>query len=254
MPKTPLFDRCGGYRKLHSFTFATMIHLGTISFCRRFISYREDPLGKTAGQMVGAARSGRQNIIEASERSATSKETEIKLTDVARASLGELLGDYEIYLAAKNVLPWAPDDPQRRKLSALVLPSFEYADDPLHDYWRYYHEVKTPFLPFVESKDDVIAANTMIVITGKAMAMIKSQLATLGDSFLENGGFRERMYQCRTEKRDNAPADGQAAAPGCPECGKPMRRRTARNGKNAGDPFWGCSGYPECRAIQPIKE
>jgi len=70
-PSKRLFDKCGGYRKLHSFTFATLIHLGTIKFCKRFIPWKEDPLGKIAGQMIGAARSGRQNIIEGSERSAT---------------------------------------------------------------------------------------------------------------------------------------------------------------------------------------
>ena len=78
-----LFDKSGGYRRLHSFTFATMIHLETIRFCKRFIPCQDDPLGKTAGQMIGAARSGRQNIIEGSGRAATSKETEIKLTVVA---------------------------------------------------------------------------------------------------------------------------------------------------------------------------
>ena len=60
----PLFDKCGGYRKLTSFTFATLIHLGTIRFCKRFVPYKEDPLGKRSGQMVDAARSGRQNIVE----------------------------------------------------------------------------------------------------------------------------------------------------------------------------------------------
>ena len=100
--KQQLFDKHGGYRKLHTFTFATMIHLETIKFCKRFIPWQQDQLGKTAGQMIGAARSGRQNIIEGSERASTSKETEIKLTDVARASLAELLGDFEIFLAERK--------------------------------------------------------------------------------------------------------------------------------------------------------
>ena len=83
MERKELFDKCGGYRRLHTFTYATIIHLETISFCKRFVPWQEDSLGKTSGQMIGAARSGRQNIIEGSERSATSKETEMKLTDVA---------------------------------------------------------------------------------------------------------------------------------------------------------------------------
>ncbi|MDT8389357.1 MAG: hypothetical protein RRC34_02495 [Lentisphaeria bacterium] len=121
---TPLFEKRGGYRRLHSFTFATLTHLETIRFCKRFVPYTDDPLGKTSGQMVGAARSGRQNIIEGSERASTSRETEIKLTDVARASLAELLGDFEIYLAEHGELPWSADQTDRRRLGEIMLPAF----------------------------------------------------------------------------------------------------------------------------------
>lgn len=253
MAQTPLYDRCGGYRKLHSFTYATMIHLSTIRFCRRFIPYQDDQLGKTVGQMVGAARSGRQNLIEASERASTSKETEIKLTDVARASLGELLGDYEIYLADQDIIPWSAGNENRRAFEALLLPAFEYTDDPIHHYWQYYHTIKKPFLPFVENTDDKVAANAMIVLIARTMGMIKHQLETLGTAFLENGGFRERMYQCRSESRDEAePIDPDA--PDCPDCGKPMRQRVARSGRNQGNPFWGCTAYPQCRGTRPVKE
>ena len=90
-----LFDKRGGFRKLHTFTLSTIVQLETLRFCRRFITHdhREaatkfyDPKGRQYDQMTQAARSGRQNIIEGSERSATSKDTEMKLTDVARASL-----------------------------------------------------------------------------------------------------------------------------------------------------------------------
>jgi len=76
-----------------AFNFATIVHLENLSFRKRFISWKDDPLGKTLGQMVGASRSGKQNIVEGSERAKTSAETEIKLTDVAKASLAELLGE-----------------------------------------------------------------------------------------------------------------------------------------------------------------
>lgn len=72
-----IYNPSGGYRKLHSFNFASIIHLGTISFCKRYLSWKDDPLGKTLGQMIGASRSGKQNIIEGSERAKTSSETEI---------------------------------------------------------------------------------------------------------------------------------------------------------------------------------
>ena len=97
-----IFNTSGGFRKLHTFNFATIIHLGTIGFCKRYIPWKDDPLGKTLGQMVGASRSGKQNIIECSERAKTSSETEIRLTDVAKASLSELQGDLEEAFVAKG--------------------------------------------------------------------------------------------------------------------------------------------------------
>lgn len=93
-----LFDKSGGYRKLHSFTFATMIHLETISFCKRFIPWQDDQLGKVAGQMIAAARSGRQNIIEGSERSSTSKETEMKVAFVKKCISVALKSEKSKYL------------------------------------------------------------------------------------------------------------------------------------------------------------
>ncbi len=248
---TRLFDKCGGYRALHSFTYATLVHLGTISFCKRFISYRDDPLGKTSGQMIGAARSGRQNIIEGSERAATSKETEIKLTDVARASLGELLGDLEIYLAERGDLPWSRSSEPYRKLAAIQLEPFAHTDDELHDYWVYFGAQRTKFAEWLDSADGSAVANTLIVLIQRAMAMLSGQVRRLGEDFQRQGGFRERMHQCRTEARDAVAAPD---APVCPDCGKPMRLRKAKTGEHAGEPFWGCSGYPECRGTRPASD
>ena len=252
---TELYDRCGGYRALCSFTYATLVHLGTISFCKRFISYREDPLGKTTGQMVGAARSGRQNIIEGSERSATSKETEIKLTDVARASLGELLGDLEIFLAERGSVPWSRRSEPHCRLSSIRIEPFAHTDDELHDYWNYFAGVRAKFAEWLDSKDGVVMANALIVLTLRAMAMLSGQLRRQGDTFEKEGGFRERLCKRRVEVRA-ASAESSAPtsdAPNCPECGKPMRRRKAKSGKHAGAAFWGCDGYPECKGTRPIR-
>ena len=241
-----LFDKCGGYRKLHTFTYATIIHLETIRFCKRFIPWQEDSLGKTSGQMIGAARSGRQNIIEGSERSATSKETEIKLTDVARASLAELLGDYEVFLAEKNSIPWGKNNEMRRSFESLRLPDFNHSDDELHDYWKYYQKIRPLFTQWFDNEDSIIAANGMILLLQRTMAMLKNQIKKQGDAFLEEGGFREKMYQCRTEERENKmPVDNNA--PACPECEKPMRKRNSQRGE-----FWGCSAYPKCKGTRKI--
>jgi restriction system protein len=236
-----LFDKSGGYRKLYSFTFATLIHLETISFCKRFIPWQKDQLGKTAGQMIGAARSGRQNIIEGSERSATSKETEIKLTDVARASLAELLGDYEIFLAERSSIPWSRNDEKSKKIFLIMLPEFHNSSDSLHDYWQYYHSIRPLFTPWLCDNDCIIVANAMIVLIQRTMAMLSSQIKTQGGIFIEEGGFRERMYQCRTESRE-AKSKIQSSGPECPECGTAMRKRNSKSGE-----FWGCSAYPDCK-------
>jgi len=243
---TKLFDKCGGYRALHSFTYATLVHLGTIAFCKRFISFRDDPLGKTTGQMIGAARSGRQNIIEGSERSATSKETEIKLTDVARASLSELLGDLEIFLAERGAIPWSRHSGERCHLFGLQIEPFAHTDDELHDYWTYFASVRANFARWLDSEDAVVVANALIVLIERAMAMLSGQVRRLGEDFEQHGGFRERLHQRRVEVRDSQPG-----TPACPECGKPMRLRQARAGTHAGEEFWGCTGYPNCKATKP---
>lgn len=242
------FDKCGGYRKLHSFTYATIIHIATIDFCNRFVSYKVDPLGKTVGQMVGAARSGRQNIIEGSERSATSKETEMKLTDVARASLAELLGDYEIYLAERNNIPWSKSNINKQTIENIRLEPFENSKDQMHDYWVYFHETRKLFANWLDSSDDTIVANTLIILIQRTMAMLNRQIQKQGEMFLAQGGFREKMYTSRVEVRTQNKIN--LKNPSCPECGKPMVERIPKTGKNKGVPFWGCSTFPECKGTK----
>jgi hypothetical protein len=91
-------DRSGGYRWLNSWVMANIVQLATFRFCERFLNRTNDPCGRQYDQMTQAARSGKENLVEGSERTATSKETEMKLTDVAKASLCELRGDYETWL------------------------------------------------------------------------------------------------------------------------------------------------------------
>jgi restriction system protein len=241
-----IFNKSGGYRKLYSFNFATIVHLGSMSFCKRFIDWKEDPLGKTLGQMVGASRSGKQNIIEGSERAKTSAETEIKLTDVAKASLAELLGDFEDYLANRGETPWSIHAPEHQAVSAIEIEPFAYTEDLLHDYWSYLHRQKKKFDHWLEHEDAVTVANTLIVLVQRTISLLGKQLQSQEAAFLENGGIRERMTQARLASRE-------AETPPCPECGKPMRKRTAKNGQYAGKPFWGCTGYPACSATKEIE-
>jgi four helix bundle suffix protein len=238
-----IYNPSGGYRKLHSFNFATIIHLGTISFCKRYLPWKDDPLGKTLGQMIGASRSGKQNIIEGSERAKTSSETEIKLTDVAKASLTELQGDLEDYLVQKGSIPWSIHDPDHKAVLAIMLDEFDYTEDLLHDYWKYLLAQKKKFDPWIEARDDIAAANALIVLIQRTTGLLGRQLAKLESAFVESGGIREKMTTARREART------ETAAPQCPECGAAMKKRTSRRG-----PFLGCSAYPECKGVREVEE
>ena len=243
------FSPAGGYRRLNAWIMASIVQVANFHFCRRFLVRQFDPTGRQFDQMTQAARSGQVNLAEGSARSATSKETEMKLTDVSRASLGELLGDLEIFLAERDAIPWSIRSQEHQAVSALNFAPFEYTDDVLHDYWTWFHREKRSFAPWVEHHDPIMAANALIILIRRAMAMLAGQMRGQGEAFLEEGGFRERLTQARLESRDAPTAD----APTCPDCGKPMRQRTARKGPHAGEPFWSCSGYPECRGTRPVE-
>ncbi len=238
-----IYNQSGGYRKLHSFNFAAIIHLGTMSFCKRYLSWKDDPLGKTLGQMVGASGSGKQNIVEGSERAKTSTETEIKLTDVAKASLSELQGDLEDYLVQKGEIPWSIHNPDHQAVVAIMLDEFEYSQDLLHDYWTYLLAQKRKFDPWLELLDDVAAANALIILIQRATGLLARQLARLEQDFVAAGGIREKMTSARLAARS------EPAGRDCPDCGASMRRRASSRG-----PFWGCSAYPQCRGIREIEE
>ncbi len=243
-----IFHPSGGFRKLHTFNFATIIHLGTISFCKRFVPWKEDPLGKVFGQMTGASRSGKQNIIEGSERAKTSAETEIKLTDVAKASLSELQGDFEDYLIQKGCVPWSIRDPDHQAVNAVMLKPYEPTDDLLHDYWTYLLAEKKKFDPWLEERDDIAAANALIVLIQRATGLLGLQLKRLEADFLAQGGIREKMSRARIEVRDGETGPEKDNSPGCPQCGEPMRQRRSARG-----PFWGCARYPDCKGVRPVE-
>ena len=246
-----LFDKHGGFRRLHSFTLATIVQLDTLRFCRRFLTQdpREagwkfyDPKGRQYDQMTQAARSGRQNIIEGSERSATSKDTEMKLTDVARASLGELRGDYEIFILDRSQLPWSVHSPEAKAINAISLDDPPFQDDMVHESAKHALEQRKKYARWLDSDDAVVVANAMLIIISRALNMLKSQIEAQGKTFEETGGFSERLTTKRIEAREQQKVE---AAPDCPQCGKPMRRR-----KSAKGDFWGCSTFPDCKGTRP---
>ena len=241
---TRIIGPSGGYRKTFSFGFACLIYHATTAFCRKNYDYHNDSLGKTTGQMVGAARSARQNLVEGSSRAGTSRETELRLIDVAKGSLEELAGDYEAFLADCGEAPWSESDVRTVEFKSLRLDRFERSEDVRHEYGDYILEMRKRFSGWLENDDARVAANSILLAIDEANALIRSQMERLADDFTEEGGFTERMSRARLEWRDARQA--AEGAPKCPKCGKPMRKMVARKGRNAGNPFWSCTGYPAC--------
>ena len=172
----------GGYRDLKSYQTTEIIYDGTVVFCSRFI----DKYSRTVDQMTQAGRSGKQNIAEGCMASGTSKETELKLISVARASLEELLLDLEDYLRQHGLPIWGKDDPKAKEIRALA-----YREN------RSYETYKTYFEGTAE-----IAANTLICLIHQANYLLDQQIRALEQEFLDKGGFRERLYQARVHSRE----------------------------------------------------
>jgi len=172
----------GGYRKLLSYQRAEIVYDATVRFCERFLERRD----RTVGQMVQAARSGKQNIIEGSQASGTSKEAEIKLTNVARASLEELLADYRDFLRTRGLPEWPKDHPYAQRLREMIrTPGATY----------------DTFKKGVENPDPAIAANVIMGLIKVTNYLLDRQLQHLEKVFVEKGGLRERMTRARLQKR-----------------------------------------------------
>ena len=189
----------GGYRKLRSFQCAQLVYDATVVFCDRFVEKRS----RTHDQMVQAARSGVQNIAEGSVASATSKKTELKLTGVARASLEELLLDYEDFLRQRGLRIWAKDSPEalevRRKYRSDGSDASDRSDksersdtsdsSDRSDHYR------------ISTASPEVAANTLICLINQASYLLRRQLQKLEEFFLNAGGFTERLYRERQARR-----------------------------------------------------
>ena len=183
----PLIPPHGGYRKLRSFQCGQQVYDATVIFCDRFVEKRS----RTHDQMVQAARSGVQNIAEGSMASATSKKTELKLTGVARASLEELLLDYQDFLRQRGLRLWPKDSPEalavRRRYQSDL--SDASAKSDLSD-------KSDPSDPYgISAASPEVAANTLICLINQASFLLGRQLQRLEQQFLQEGGFTERLYR-----------------------------------------------------------
>ena len=173
----------GGYRDLLSYRKAAIVYDATVRFCERFLSRRD----RTVDQMTQAARSGKQNIVEASMASGTSKETEIKLTNVARASLEELLEDYRDFLRVRDWPLWDKDSRE-----ALYVRRLGSDPDTSYESYRTYIETRPP----------EVVANILICLIHQTNYLLDQQIRRLEHDFLRDGGLRERMTRARLQERD----------------------------------------------------
>ena len=172
----------GNYKELRSYKASVIIYDATVLFCRRFLEKRD----RTVDQMVQAARSGKQNIIEGSMASGTSKETEIKLTNVARASLEELLEDYRDYIRNHQGKLWTKDSREALYVRRLV-----HRPDNSYETYR----------EFFETRNGVVCANIIICLIHQCNYLLDNQIRRLEKDFMEQGGLRERMSNARRKHR-----------------------------------------------------
>jgi four helix bundle suffix protein len=172
----------GGYKRLLSYQKAEIVYDATVYFCDHFIDKRS----RTHDQMVQAARSGKQNIVEGSMAAATSKETEIKLTNVARASLEELPADYRDFLRVRGLQEWPKEHAYALRLRELnKIPDATYAT----------------FRKGIENTEPTIAANVIIGLIRVTSYLLDRQLRHLEKAFVKEGGLRERMTRAGLEER-----------------------------------------------------
>jgi four helix bundle suffix protein len=173
----------GGYENLLSFKKSRIVYDATVYFCGRYI----DKYSRTHDQMVQAARSGKQNILEGSQASGTSRETEIKLVNVARASLEELLEDYRDFLRVRGHSLW-----DKNSREALFVRRLGNGADVSYETYRTYIETRPP---------DIVA-NIIICLIHQTNYLLDQLIRQLEKDFLEKGGLKENMFRARLEHRD----------------------------------------------------
>lgn len=243
-----MFGTTNAYMALDAWILANIVQLATDSFCRKFLSPAVDPCGRQFDQMTQAARSGQANIAEGVARGKTSRETEMKLLDVARASLAELTGDFTFWLMRAGNAPWERESAEAQAIFSLALAPAHYGNDWRRDSCLHILAEKKRFGRWLDDTSDGVVANAILILISRTINAVNHLMEHKLSEFRETGGFSENLTKIRLEARDAKASE--EGAPKCPICGKIMRKRLCKKGKNAGHPFWSCSGYPECKGTR----
>jgi four helix bundle suffix protein len=188
-PSDRLLPPRGDYRTLLSFQKAEVVFDITFRFAHKFLAKGD----RTIDQMIQAARSGKKNILEGSKAATTSKETEIKLTGVARASLEELLDDYADYLRARDLPIWDKNSKEAKYVRQLGRKTPQTFED---------------YRQFVETRPPEVVANIALCLIHQTNYLLDQQMLRLEKEFVEQGGLRERMTRARLEYRSKAGNEG----------------------------------------------
>ncbi|MCI0417723.1 MAG: four helix bundle suffix domain-containing protein [Acidobacteria bacterium] len=221
--REPLIPKHGGYRKLKSFQLGQLIYDITVRFCDRYIS----PKSRTHDQMVQAARSGVQNIAEGGQASGTSKKMELKLTNVARASLEELRLDYEDFLRQRRLPQWPPDHPALRRFKATRCSNLDELrawveqerrlekakdkhgqDKPgltrtgTDASWPGKGSLSVGARQCLSVPSSALVANAALSLLNLCCHLLNRQLAAQAGAFEREGGFTERLHRMRTARRN----------------------------------------------------
>ena len=239
-----------GYFWLDTWVMANVIQLATQDFCGRFLNRTNDPCGRQFDQMTIAARAAPANIAEGNSRHSTSKETEMRLTDVARATLAELANDYTNWLLRHEQIPWSIHSAEYAQVANMRFEKPNYQYDVLHQSSIHILRQKHLFDVWLLSDDSMMAANCMLVLCNRLILMLGKQIESQLSIFREEGGFTEALTAERLAHRTEV--SKQNDSPVCPLCGKPMIKRVAKKGVNAGKEFWSCSAYPQCNGVRNI--
>ncbi len=220
----PLISKHGGYRQLKSFQIAQLVYDVTVRFCDCYIDRRS----RTHDQMVQAARSGVQNIAEGSQASGTSKKMEMKLTNVARASLEELRLDYEDFLRQRGLPQWPPDHPALKRFKARRCSTLEDVrvwvenerqlskgknehgqartnTDKVRDGSGADQSVSVGDGPCKPIPSSTLVANAVLSLLNLSCYLLDRQLAAQAAAFEQEGGFTERLYRVRTAAKKGRP-------------------------------------------------
>ncbi len=227
----PILENRGNYKALLTFKKATVIYDLTYYFCQKYLAKGD----RTIDQMIQAARSGKQNIAEGVAASSTNAETEIRLVNVAKASLKELLTDFEDYLRTRRLRQWEENGKENAWLRNFAKENPDSA----------------PYLAIAEQKSDEVVANMAIVLLKQEDYLLFRQLKALQKQYAEDGDFHARVMplakEAKIKARDAAMKKAKEWGKPCPKCGRPMSDGTTYRGGVMTDQ-WRCSS---CDIVVP---